>query len=297
MCVAATFAPATALADVRDPAAAEALFRDARALANSGDYRAACPKFAESERLDPAPGTRFNLADCEEHVGQLASSWEHFRRVAEELPPDDDRVAYARAHAASLEPRLPHLTVVLAEGAPAGTRVARDGVDLGEASLGLAVPTNPGAHSIVVVAPGRVDRAVQVTLGEGESQRVVATPGAPAEAAPARPPTRGYGAGRTAGLVVGGAGVAAILTGAVFGVRALMLRSQSDADCNNGVCKDASGASAYKDAKTSARVADVSMGLGLVAAGVGAYLVLSSRVGLEPHAVPGGTAMNLRVAW
>src|SRR5579871_2746595 len=84
-----------ARADERDPTAAESLFRSARAAVDRGDYATACPQFAESQRLDPAPGTLMNLADCEEHLGRVASAWEHFVQAREQLKTGDDRIPFA----------------------------------------------------------------------------------------------------------------------------------------------------------------------------------------------------------
>ena len=56
--MAALVVPSLALADV---AAAEALYREGRALMEKGDLDAACPKLAESQRLDPSSGTALNL--------------------------------------------------------------------------------------------------------------------------------------------------------------------------------------------------------------------------------------------
>jgi hypothetical protein len=50
-----------------DKAASDVLFKDAKRLVAEGHVNDACPKFAESERLDPTPGTLLNLktrADC-----------------------------------------------------------------------------------------------------------------------------------------------------------------------------------------------------------------------------------------
>src|SRR5437764_5986851 len=60
-------------------ATAEALFEDGKRLASAGEYAAACPKFAASQKLDPAVGTALNLADCYEKLGRTACAWAEFR--------------------------------------------------------------------------------------------------------------------------------------------------------------------------------------------------------------------------
>src|SRR6187431_1585248 len=104
----ASLAP-PALARDADAAAAEALFDEARRLLASGDVKAACPKFAESYRLDPALGALLNLAACHEKEGRVATAWSEYRDAAAQAlkARDDKRAAYAKKQAATLEPRLP----------------------------------------------------------------------------------------------------------------------------------------------------------------------------------------------
>src|SRR5580692_11189003 len=92
LAVAGAVSGSEARAESIDPAVADALFRKGREAAEKGDWATACPKFAESQRLDPAPGTLLNLADCEEHLGQLASAYEHFKTAVETMAPSDDRI-------------------------------------------------------------------------------------------------------------------------------------------------------------------------------------------------------------
>src|SRR5689334_1948856 len=64
-----------ALAQDRDPAAAEALFREGKQLMADGAFERACPKLAESYRLDPATGALLATALCYERANKLASAW------------------------------------------------------------------------------------------------------------------------------------------------------------------------------------------------------------------------------
>src|SRR5581483_5876986 len=70
-----------AVARAGDPAAAQALFDQAKDLASQGRHVEACQKLEESEKLDPGIGTEFHLADCWQHLGRTASAWAMFREV------------------------------------------------------------------------------------------------------------------------------------------------------------------------------------------------------------------------
>lgn len=166
----------SALAQGRDPATADALFREARALMKKGDFASACPKLADSHRLDPAAGTAINLGDCLEKVGKLADALQAQRDALDLLSAGDKRMGPVKEQIAALEKRVPRLTIKLAPGAPADTKVKRDDVELGEGSLGTALPVNPGEHWVTVVARGRADSRRKVTLKEGQAEEVEVAP-------------------------------------------------------------------------------------------------------------------------
>lgn len=273
----------TALAQSKDPAAAEALFREGRALSDAGDIAGACAKFRESDRLDPAVGTTFNIADCEERLGHLATAWTLFDEVAQRLPASDKRRAVAQSRAAALEPRLPKLDIRLA-GAAAGAHVARDGVELGSASQGTPLPVNPGEHVVVVSAPGRAERSFKVVVSEREIRTLDVEPGAPnaltvetpGPAAPKAAPATPERQPATLGYVLGGVGVAGFVTAAVAGALVLQKKSVVDQHCDAAKRCDAEGLRATKSGKTLGIVTTAGLITGAVGIGTGAYLILSA---------------------
>ncbi len=140
-----------------DTAAAQALFDQGKKLVAAGKYAEACPKFAESQKLDPGIGTKYNLADCYEHIGKLATAWGLFLEVAAEAKADDqaEREKVARGRANALKPKLPYLSITVEDPAIAGLQIKRDDVDVGQAQWGTPIPVDPGEHMIVATAPGR----------------------------------------------------------------------------------------------------------------------------------------------
>ncbi|HEY6459621.1 MAG TPA: hypothetical protein VIY73_05695, partial [Polyangiaceae bacterium] len=80
---------------------AQSLFEEARKLMAAKDYAAACPKLAQSETLDPSPGTLLNLAVCHQEAGRLATAWSEFNDAAASARTahEDPRVSFATTRA------------------------------------------------------------------------------------------------------------------------------------------------------------------------------------------------------
>jgi len=274
--------------DPREPATSQYLFYEARSLMQRGRWAEACPKLEESLRLDAGMGTQFNLADCHEHVGKVASAWGGFLDVAAQAraanQPERERVA--RKRAASLEPRLPKLRID-AQSLPAGTEVQRDGVPVAPATLGTPIPVDPGRHVVTAtVAAGerggsgkQFSRTVEV--GEGQTSVVVV----PAEdgwaAAAPLVATRERGTvQRPLGWVIAGLGVAGVGVGMGFGLSSMASRDESQSHCTGERC-DAAGVQLRDDALRTGDIATAATIAGAAALATGLVLVLTAPRGQE----------------
>jgi hypothetical protein len=155
-------------------AVAEALYRQARDLMAAGKLDQACPKFAESQRLDPATGTLLNLAACHEKQGKIASAWLEYSdaMVAARRDGREDRVSYARDRIAELEPKLSRLTLLLAPGADLpNLTLELDGSSVGQAVVGVPTPVDPGKHTVRAAAPGKQPRIYEVSIDGVSDQK------------------------------------------------------------------------------------------------------------------------------
>jgi hypothetical protein len=280
----------------RDPIAAEALFERGKLLMDQGRTSEACSVFAESQRLDPAGGTLLRLALCHEAEGKLAAAWLELGeviRVSKEGTGDaaklQERVRLAREHLAAVEPRVPRLVIRVGPAARIeGLHVTANGLPRSEATWGVPLPVDPGDVVLVASAPGRQEYRVTVHVGEAEQTNVDLLPLPLSPAAlrahgpPPSPPSHGSIV-RPLGIGVGLAGVASLAVGTYFGARAISRWNQSNAACPGTTCINPSGVTLASDAKSSARIADVTLAAGLVALAAGVVLYLAGAPAAEPR--------------
>jgi hypothetical protein len=278
-------------------ALAESLFRHAKKLMQEGAIAEACPKFAESYRLDSTLGTLLNLAVCHEQEGRTATAWAELHDAAARAARNGERerAAFAREHADALEARLSRLIIRVSEPRP-GLEVRLDDGLLGQAAWSTAMPVDPGVHKVDVKAPGHQSWSRPVTVAPGpQTQELVVPPLVPAVAAAAPPPpapvprppsvetavvppssseraprsSARLGAGWTA-AVLGAGGVAA---GSYFGLRTLSKQKIVRQQCQGTLCS-ATGLAADDDAHVAARWSNVGFAAGAVSLGAAAYLLL-----------------------
>ena len=299
---AGTLAAPAAHAQTGDAALAEALFRGARTLVAAGNYAEACPKFAESQRIDPKLGTLMNLALCHASEGKTASAWAEYTQAAElaARAGQADRERVARKSASDLEAVLPHVVLKAATNDP--MTVTWDGKTMGTAILGTALPVDPGAHELVASATGKKSFSQTVTVKPGPGEQTITIPalepGSDAAAVvPVVPPSSTPPATAEApyghpilGYSLIGGGASAIIVGSIFGAMALSEKSAAGPLCNSTSCTQ-QGLNDISSLKTDEATSTIMFGAGILAAGAGIYFVVKSATHHE--AAPSAPAARI----
>jgi len=274
---------------------AESLFQEGKRAMAEGRYAEACPKLAESHRLDPGAGALTALALCHKAEGKTASAWIEFKEVVSLARRDGrkDREQVALEAIAELEPKLSRIRIDVTQPArEQNVEVRLDDVPVPHAAYGEAIPADPGRHRVAARALGRLPFEAELELRPEHDEKVVLvpaladappvlTPEPEPEPAPRRPvfvpkppPPRREGIHKPIAYGLGGVGVVSMAVGGIFGLNALAKNDESNALCGNP-CASAEGLAANEDARSAATRSNVFIGAGLaaLAAGVVVYLL------------------------
>lgn len=287
LCIAVVVTSICESAQASDPATATMLFNEARRLVAAGRYPEACPKFEESQRLDPGIGTQFNLADCYVHTQRTAAAWALFLDVASSAggTGQEAREAVARKRAAALEPHLSKLTLVPPKNVP-GLEVRRNGEELGALLWNSPIPVDPGTYTIEASAPSRKKWSSSIAVGPNGASVTVTIPDlAPGDVPPPATisrPNEPHGGGTTSpsplpstqaigdhgpqltkvlALAFGGVGVVGVGVGAFFGLKSISKHSDYEGLCRSTGCSPSAGP-IHDDAVTAGNVSTVAFVVG-----------------------------------
>ena len=264
---------------------AAAMYKEAVALMDKGKHAIACPKLEEVVRLVPnGIGAKVTLAECFEESGRLGSAWAAFGMAeqAAAAAGQPARQTKARARREALEPKVAKLTIQVGERARSleGLSILRDGAPVASEAWGTAVPVDKGRHVVVATAGAyRFEKEVAVAAdGASVSVLIEGPEEAPAPGASDHGAPGGFGAQRTAGLIVAGTGVVGIGLGAFFGVRAISKKNASNESghCREGNKCDRYGIALRDEGLTAATVSTVMFIAGGVAAAGGVVLFLTA---------------------
>jgi len=264
-----------------DTAAAEALFKEGKALMEQGKYTEACPKLEASLAYDRnAGGTILRLAACYQGMKKWASAWGKFNdaltRAKQQGRPE--RIEAAQKGIAEVEPNMSRVTIRVDAGARVpGLEVKLDNAPVPEGAWATATPIDPGPHTVVASAPGHKAWETTFTIAVTAESKSFDVP--KLDTAPSAGATSGGEArsGKTAGYIAIGTGV--VLVGAGIGMyfKARAERDQYFEDCKTQpviVCDDPNGRSRVRTWETLAFVAG---GVGLAAVGIGVTLLVTGK--------------------
>jgi hypothetical protein len=286
---------------------ARALFKEARELAQHGDYQAACPKFEQSLALESGLGTQFNLADCWEHLGRTASAQALFVGAAASAKAagQADREQVLRDRAAALEPRIPRLVIEVNDPDPK-LIVKRGDLPLDSDVYGKAKPVDPGSYEIVAKAPGKKTWIKKVDVAAGSAIVTVAVPKLEVETAeaatpskdaekpapskePTPPPAPGRGHGpRLAVYGLAGASVVGFTVGTIMAIKFSNANSDAKAVCPTSVgCSPVQIAfhdERVDEARTARTWTYIGFGVGVVGLGAAAAALFLPQSTESQHA-------------
>lgn len=166
--------------DAPERARGEALFREAKALVDKGDFDGGCPLFEQSLAALPSASTAIHVARCHEHGERYAAAIAAYddalrlnaatddeRRAAlEKIATEGRREAVARA---------PKLRIVLAPylAKVPGLSVLLDGTPVSADAFDADRPVERGEHVIVARADLYSEKTIRVTTRVGETASAV----------------------------------------------------------------------------------------------------------------------------
>jgi hypothetical protein len=244
---AAEEAPATASASIETDRAS-ALFREGRRLVDEQRYGEACERFEQSYKLSAGLGTRFNLADCWEHIGRIASAQTAFTEVAiaAHAAGQIDRETVARERAAALEARVSRVTIDVQVSPGEQPTVLQNGSPVKAEHWGKALPVDPGTQVIEVTAPGRLPWTSRVQVPSGGAMVWVTVPRlledpkvrplAKAPVPPKKKPTRRLPEEKPRDMRAVSLGLAALGVSGIAAGTAFALKYKSFADDADAIC-------------------------------------------------------------
>ncbi|MFO0587943.1 MAG: hypothetical protein U0441_10410 [Polyangiaceae bacterium] len=269
----------------QDVAKADKLFRDAKMLMGQNKFAEACPKLEESQSLDPAPGTKYQLAVCYENTGRPATALAYYVEIADlaKTAGYKDKEKVARDKAEALEPRVPRIVIEVPATAPSGMTIRRDGNAVEPSQYNRPILVDPGSITVEAEAPGKKPfRSTVVVQGEGTRVTVpvrlqsIEEEIKHDEAPP--PPPPGLGAQRIAGIAVGAVGLGGVALGSVFGLQAKSAYDKAMGDpslCPTKTACYPEGKKLVDTAQSDAMISTIAFAAGGVALAGGIILILT----------------------
>lgn len=290
---------------------ARSLMDEGDRLLAKGELTPALKRYRAAHQIMGVPTTGIEVAQVQEKLGLLVEARATAIEVAHSAPSPREPAVFAEARSAAaelasrLEARIASVTIEI--GPPEADTTTKIGETVvPQVALGLPYKVNPGKHVLVVTAPGYTLQEMNFEVAEGEERvlrmllaRDNSVPPGPGveEQPPAPEPLAEGSAGDGARLDTGdaasagsiqtrtwvafGVAAAAGLVGGGAGVYSLIQTNDAKSRCDGNVCP-ANVRDTIDGAKTMAWVANIGLGVAVLAAGYGVYTLLSADDGPAP---------------
>ncbi|HEY8943046.1 MAG TPA: hypothetical protein VIM73_02240, partial [Polyangiaceae bacterium] len=231
---------------------------------------------------------------------------ENLRKLLREpLPPEPTPAleqAYQRAAATlkDVKPKIPSVTIQVKVPKDAMVSLKLDGSPIPDTVIGVALPADPGDHTVELEAPGYLKASTSFKLEVGEKEIVsldlkrdpLATAAPKTEAAPASSPERARvgadwssadaappppdsGASKILAYVSYGVGAVGLGVGIGFGRAAMQDETDLASRCPGKVCPR-EAEDDLNSAKTKGLVSTIGFGVGVAGVALGTVLLVTS---------------------
>jgi hypothetical protein len=290
---------------------AQARFRDGRQMMSEGRYAEAAERLAESQRLDPAPGTMANLAYCYDKLGRTSAAWVTYKETARlaRQSGKSEWASQAEASAAAIERAAPRLVIQLSERAETpGLALSVDDVALPRPLWSESPPAAMGRHEIRASAAGKRSWSSPFEVPEGGAPTTLVVPPLEPEEAPPPPPPQdrpgteahppaarmpSIAPRRVAALAMGAVSLAELASGAALVTTGKITYDQTTPECSGATCTER-GTTLRSRAIAEANFASVALAVGAASAACAAVLWWTSPRAIEVGASIGRTDVELR---
>jgi tetratricopeptide (TPR) repeat protein len=286
-----------AAAQDADIAQAKKWFTEGAAAEKKGDCRAAVELFRKALAVKETPQLHLRVGNCQEKLGDLVAAEASYEKAVAraEQAERKDALEVAREELEDIRPRVPRVTFTLASP-PNDLNLQLDGLPLAASSLDTALALNPGDHAVAAEAgKARFDKSF--TLAEKDRITIaIELPGAGGSPVTPAPPVApvapvegdaGGGPNVPAIALLAGGG-AAVIGGVVLVIVSYAKDSSIDDDCGG---PERLRCPAPQRDDIESRIDSVNLfrglgfglaGAGLVAAGVGTTLLVTSSSSAPP---------------
>ncbi len=269
---------------------ATSAFQAGTRLFQAKKFALALEQFKSSYDTVASPNSLLYIARCQAEMGSLNESFKTFQRVIVEAEARQDKYGQTRDSAKveieELANKISVLTVNVAN-AKDSTRLKVGGAIVAKEDWGKQLPRDPGPVDVVLETDGLPPVSQSLTLAKGERKTLdLAVPEPKKEEPPPPPPPSDDSSGPSGlligSLVLGGIGVAGMVTFGVAGGLSLSTYGEVEDKCGSqpgGKCTAQADLDTIDEGEQQQMIANIGLIVGGVGLAAGATLLIVDLAG------------------